>query len=67
LNERIEAMSMALVKKLLASPTTRLRAEASCPRAPEYAAVARTLFGLHGEQGLCGFSDGACPISTAAD
>ena len=64
---RIEAMSMALVKKLLASPTTRLRAEASCPRAPEYAAVARTLFGLHGEQGLCGFSDGACPISTAAD
>jgi len=64
---RIEAMSVALVKKLLASPTSRLRAEATCPHAPEYAAVARTLFDLPGEQGLCQFSSTICPITNAAD
>jgi glutamyl-tRNA reductase len=64
--ERIEAMTQALVKKILQSPTQRLRAEASCPHAPEYAAVARSLFGLHND-GLCGFSGQACPISTATD
>ena len=63
---RIEAMTQALVKQILHAPTNRLRAEASCPHAPEYAAVARTLFGLQSE-GLCGFSGQACPISTAAD
>src|SRR5688572_9504338 len=50
--DRIEAMTQALVKKILDAPTQRLRAEASCPHAPEYAAVARTLFGLKSE-GLC--------------
>ena len=64
--DRIEAMTQALVKKILHTPTNRLRAEASCPHAPEYAAVARTLFGLQNE-GLCGFSGQACPISNAAD
>jgi len=63
----IEAMSIALVKKILASPTSRLRAEAACPHAPEYAAVARTLFDLPGGRGLCGFSGSTCAISTAAD
>lgn len=63
---RIEAMTQALVKKLFEAPTHRLRAEASCPYAPEYAAVARTLFGLQSE-GLCNFSGQACPISKAAD
>jgi glutamyl-tRNA reductase len=63
---RIEAMTQALVKQILHAPTNRLRAEASCPHAPEYAAVARTLFGLQSE-GLCGFSGQACPISQAAD
>jgi glutamyl-tRNA reductase len=58
---RIEAMTQALVKQILHAPTNRLRAEASCPHAPEYAAVARTLFGLQNE-GLCGFSGQACPI-----
>jgi glutamyl-tRNA reductase len=43
---RIEAMTQALVKKILQEPTQRLRAEAVSPRAPEYAAVARNLFGL---------------------
>jgi glutamyl-tRNA reductase len=61
---RIEAMTQALVKQILHAPTQRLRAEASCPHAPEYAAVARTLFGLQSE-GLCGFSGQACPISAA--
>jgi glutamyl-tRNA reductase len=64
--ERIEAMTQALVKKILQAPTQRLHAEASCPHAPEYAAVARSLFGLQ-DDALCGFSGQACPISTAAD
>lgn len=63
---RIEAMTQALVKQILHTPTNRLRAEAACPHAPEYATVARTLFGLR-DEGLCGFSGQACPISIAAD
>ena len=61
---RIEAMTQALVKQILHAPTNRLRAEASCPHAPEYAAVARTLFGLQSE-GVCGFSGQTCPISAS--
>ncbi len=64
---RIESMTQALVKKILDAPTQRLRAEASCPHAPEYAAVARTLFGLHKGDGLCSFSGNVCPISSASD
>ncbi len=44
---QIEAMTLALVKKLLHAPTHRLRAEAAQPHAPEYASVARALFGLN--------------------
>ena len=62
---RIEAMTQALVKKILQAPTHRLRAEASCPQAPEYAAVARTLFGLQ-QEGLCS-SDESCSISNTVD
>lgn len=43
---RIDAMTRALVKKLLEAPTQRLRAEAGSFRAPEYAEVARALFNL---------------------
>jgi len=43
---RIEALTQALVKKLLDAPTNHLRAQANQPTAPEYANVARTLFGL---------------------
>ena len=43
----IEAMTQALIKKLLANPTNHLRAEAASPRAPEIASMARTLFNLH--------------------
>lgn len=64
--DRIEAMTQAMVKKILQAPTHRLRAEASCPHGPEYAAVARTLFGLQ-KDGACSFSGQACPISHAAD
>jgi glutamyl-tRNA reductase len=65
--DRIEAMTQALVKKILEGPTQRLRAEASCQHAPEYATVVRTLFGLKENSGLCGFSGESCPLSTAAD
>jgi len=44
--DRIEAMTQALVKKLLHAPTHRLRTEATSSRASEYAAVARRLFNL---------------------
>jgi glutamyl-tRNA reductase len=63
---RIEAMTQALVKQILHAPTHRLRAEASSPHAPEYAEVARTLFGLKSE-GLFSFSGQARPDSNAAD
>jgi glutamyl-tRNA reductase len=46
---RIEAMTQALVKKLLDAPTQCLRAEAASPRATEYAALARALFNLTDE------------------
>ncbi|HLO33732.1 MAG TPA: hypothetical protein VK249_31580, partial [Anaerolineales bacterium] len=49
--ERIEALTQALVKKLLDHPTRHLRAEASSHRAPEYAALARKLFNLSEEPG----------------
>lgn len=65
--ERIEALTQSLVKKLLDQPTRRLRAEATCPHAPEFATVTRTLFGLEDGSGLCGFSGAACPVSTATD
>lgn len=58
---RIEAMTLALVKQILHAPTNRLRAEAACPHAPEYATVARTLFGFR-DEGLCGFSGRPCEL-----
>jgi glutamyl-tRNA reductase len=56
---RIEALTQALVKKILEAPTQRLRAEAGSPRAPEYAEVARALFNLTDGQSY--------PASLAAD
>ncbi len=64
--ERIDLMTRALMKKFLETPTQRLHAEASCPHAPAYAAVARTLFGLQPEGVHCGFSDELCPIASAS-
>jgi glutamyl-tRNA reductase len=64
---RIEAMTQAMVKKILQEPTQRLRAEASSPRASEYATVARTLFGLKHNNDVSGFSESAHSISIAAD
>ncbi len=48
--ERIDALTQSLVRKLLDHPTRRLRAAATSHRAPEYAALARTLFDLSDEQ-----------------
>ncbi len=56
---RIEAMTQALVKQILHTPTNRLRAEAGSSRAPEYAAVVRMLFNLSDEP--------KSPTSIAAD
>lgn len=44
--ERLEAMTQALVKKLLHSPIARLRQEAGSPQAAHYVSAARGLFGL---------------------
>jgi glutamyl-tRNA reductase len=51
--DHIEAMTQALVKKLLHAPTNRLRLEASSPRASEYAAIARHLFELSDPRSQC--------------
>lgn len=64
---RIEALTEALVKKLLACPTQRLRAEAACQHALQYASVARTLFGLDDSDSSCAFSEDSCPIASPAD
>jgi glutamyl-tRNA reductase len=64
--QRIEALTHSLVKKLLETPTARLRSEASCPHASEYATVARTLFDLSGESGFCAFSNQVCSIHSPA-
>ncbi len=64
---RIDALTQALVKKLLDRPTRCLHAEATGPHAPEYAAVARTLFGLEADFDLRGFNGAVNSISMAAD
>ncbi len=65
--QRIEALTHALVKKILDRPTRRLRDESTCPHAPQYAAVARNLFGLNHDAGLRGISDETSPIAAVAD
>ena len=44
--EHLEALTRALVNKLLAEPTKRLRIEATSPHSQQYAEVTRKLFGL---------------------
>jgi glutamyl-tRNA reductase len=44
--QRLEAMTQALVKKILHNPIAALRAGAGSPNAADYAAAARSLFGL---------------------
>jgi glutamyl-tRNA reductase len=48
--ERLEAMTQAMVQKILHDPILRLRDEAGGPKAAEYAGVVRSLFDL-GEGG----------------
>src|SRR5215213_4010014 len=57
--ERIEALTQSLVSMLLDRPTRCLRAEATSHRAPELAALARTLFSVPDEA--------PNPITTAPD
>ncbi|MDP2975159.1 MAG: glutamyl-tRNA reductase [Anaerolineales bacterium] len=61
---RVEALTEALVRKLLDAPTARLRREAACPHAPAYATVTRTLFGV--DKGhTCHFSGQECHFGPA--
>jgi glutamyl-tRNA reductase len=61
--KRIEALTEALVKKLIDAPITRLRTEAQCPNAPRYAQVVRTLYGFEMPGHICGLSSEACPLA----
>ncbi|MBI3160671.1 MAG: glutamyl-tRNA reductase [Chloroflexi bacterium] len=45
-HERIDALTQAIVRKLLHQPTVRLRQEAAGARADEYSLLAREMFGL---------------------
>ncbi len=49
--QRLEALTQALVKKLLHVPITRLRASAGTSHSVEYSSAARTLFDLEGHSG----------------
>lgn len=60
----IEAMTRAIVKRMLDAPITRLRAEAQHPNAVEYTSVARMLFGLSDQGGGCDLPGGTCPQAT---
>jgi glutamyl-tRNA reductase len=66
-HQRIEALTHALVKKILDRPTRRLRNESTGPHAPQYAAVARDLFGLNLDADPSGLTGEACPLARAAD
>ncbi|MGE5221800.1 MAG: glutamyl-tRNA reductase [Omnitrophica WOR_2 bacterium] len=65
---RIEAMSEALVKKILHAPIKRLRMEANCIHLAEYSFVARSLFSApyknngNGKHS-CSYTPGNCPFS----
>ncbi len=60
---RIDKLTRSIVKKLLDTPIHRLRTEANCPHAPEYATVTRTLFDLPSLQGACAFAGQECSQS----
>lgn len=59
--EHLEALTRALVSKLLAPTTQRLRIEAACPQGHHYAEVARSLFNLPGQRSSCSFTGTNCP------
>jgi glutamyl-tRNA reductase len=60
---RIEALTEALVKKLIDAPITRLRAEAQCPYVPLYTQVIRSLYSPETEGHICGLSSKSCPLT----
>lgn len=49
--KRLDALTQALVKKILHAPITRLRTEAGSPQSAEYAEAARALFDLETPNG----------------
>jgi glutamyl-tRNA reductase len=61
--KRIEALTEALVKKLIDAPISRLRAEAQCPYAPHYAQVVRALYSQEMPEHMCGFLTEECPLT----
>lgn len=65
--DRIEALTHSLVQKILDRPTRRLRDESASLHAPQYANVARALFGLDHDADLCDISGETCPIAKASD
>jgi glutamyl-tRNA reductase len=61
---RIDALTQALVNRVLENTTRRLRSEAISPTAVEYAALARSLFGLENDSSKG--DSGAGPMSPIA-
>ncbi len=61
--QRIDALTQALVKKLMNAPITRLRAEASCQHASQYAYVARGLFCVDSPEPACDPLPESCPLN----
>jgi glutamyl-tRNA reductase len=64
---RVEALTEALVKKLIDAPIARLRAKARCPYAPGYAQVVRTLYGMETSEHVCDPSSETCPLNLYPD
>jgi glutamyl-tRNA reductase len=60
---RIEALTEALVKKLIDAPINRLRAEAQCPYAPRYAQFVRALYDFETPAHLCNLGSESCPLT----
>ena len=61
--KRLEALTEALVKKILQAPISRLKAEAGSPLAIEYASILRDLFGLKSTVHLNSSANPQSPIS----
>jgi glutamyl-tRNA reductase len=59
--KRLDALTTALVKKLLHAPINHLREEAGTPRSVEAAMAARSLFGLDGYSSMRTDTDGEYP------
>lgn len=59
--KRLDALTSALVKKILHAPISHLREEAGTPQAMQVAEAAKSLFGLDGNSFAKTDSEGECP------